>query len=796
MNKRTSGSATLAGSNSYSGGTFIDDPDGTLSGPVPTQPPTLYWALGGSGTWDTLSTDNDWSSNANGGGTLVPWSNGDIADFAAATGGTTIIKIDGQDQISPAGIVFGSAGYALDDDGGNPSQLLIPSSGMVVTVAAGVQVTIGCQINDGSSLGETTLTKEGLGTVLLSGANGYTGGTFIDAGIVQAGSGSALGAGELTVDETGVFDLNGNNITVSSLSSAGLQSGTITDNSIPTGIPTVLSVVVVNNPGVFGGVIEDGDQKTKVGLDVEINGQAEGLLLTRTGQNTYTGGSAFNGGLQIGDGTHNGSITGDVDIGPSPYFRMLYAYAADGIVFDVAAGTTETFNGTLADNVLDVGGFLLKTGAGTLVLNGVNDAYSGATGVEGGTLQLGADTALTGTNLTIDGGNLDLGDHHAVAASMMLINGNIWQNGPNGQGTAESGGQLTSGVFIVENGDVTANLGGPGGLTENLAGDSVVLAGCDTYAGLTYVAAGTLTVNGIVGTAPSSVSVASGANLGGTGTLSGSVAVHPGGALSLGSATGGGPLTMGDLTLESGSVVNDEIGSADTYLAQITGTLTIQDTVTLSFAKDTVYVPYHVLFHYGSFAGSLANLSYTLPPNASLLNDSMSIYLTLKPMLYWTAAGNATLGGSAICYASSALWWDPTTSSAVQWQSGDIAVFEGTGAVTLGTGFVADPAGMLFLGSDYTFAGPGKFSLPSVGSITSAAAINVSISAEVDGGAAFGDAARREARPHGNQLLLQHDHRRRYVVDQLRPRLGSCARDSDYQHHIRRRRHFAVGGGL
>ena len=72
-------------------------------------------------------------------------------------------------------------------------------------------------------------------------------------------------------------------------------------------------------------------------------------------------------------------------------------------------------------------------------------------------------------------------------------------------------------------------------------------------------------------------------------------------------------------------------------------------------------------------------------------------------MLYWTAAGNTTLGGSGPWDASHYYWWDPTTLSAVQWQSGDIAVFEETctgwplETVTIAAPFVADPSAVLFL---------------------------------------------------------------------------------------------------
>ena len=81
----------------------------------------------------------------------------------------------------------------------------------------------------------------------------------------------------------------------------------------------------------------------------------EGLLMTLTGDNAYTGGTYTVGGLQIGNGISNGSIKGRIDMGGG---------GADDLVFNVAAGT-ETFNGQIAN-----GSSVLKTGNGLLELMG------------------------------------------------------------------------------------------------------------------------------------------------------------------------------------------------------------------------------------------------------------------------------------------------------------------------------------------------------------------------------------------------------------------------------------------
>ncbi len=197
LNKRTTGTVTLdpptGSNNSYSGGTFIDVP-GTLSGNIPNQTPpgTLYWVpggslSGGSGAWDGANWSASSTSIVD-----VPWHDGDVAVFSGTPTGTSTIAIAG--QISPSKIEFDADGYDLEDDGSGTAQLMIRSSGMAVTVpTAGTQATIGCEILDDANTGEHSLTKEGLGMLILGTAaqtntNSYTGGTFIDAGTVQAGN--------------------------------------------------------------------------------------------------------------------------------------------------------------------------------------------------------------------------------------------------------------------------------------------------------------------------------------------------------------------------------------------------------------------------------------------------------------------------------------------------------------------------------------------------------------------------------------------------------------------------------
>ena len=103
--------------------------------------------------------------------------------------------------------------------------------------------------------GSGSVIKVGNDTLVLAGADGYSGGTTVTAGTLRMSNASALGAttGTLTVNG-GTLDLNGNNLTVGPLGGSG---GTITGNGTLTS----------NFAGVssFAGVITGGASFVKQG---------------------------------------------------------------------------------------------------------------------------------------------------------------------------------------------------------------------------------------------------------------------------------------------------------------------------------------------------------------------------------------------------------------------------------------------------------------------------------------------------------------------------------------------------
>ena len=106
--------------------------------------------------------------------------------------------------------------------------------GIDTTNAPGGVFTYGSNITQGLALA-----KLGVNTLSLTGANTYTGGTGVHAGLLQLGSNTALGAasGALAVNG-GTLDLNGSSPTVGNVT---FVSGAIIDSSgtaALTGTPT------------------------------------------------------------------------------------------------------------------------------------------------------------------------------------------------------------------------------------------------------------------------------------------------------------------------------------------------------------------------------------------------------------------------------------------------------------------------------------------------------------------------------------------------------------------------------
>jgi autotransporter-associated beta strand protein len=199
-----------------------------------------------------------------------------------------------------------------------------------------------------------------------------------------------------------------------------------------------------------------------------------------------------------------------------------------------------------------------------LILNG-SMTYTGGTYVKSGKFYLygTANNILPSTGaVTVDSTGIFSLNYHNTNGRTQTI-GALF-----GTGSIKSSNEDSADtIFQIGNGGGSGNFSGVfsgNGSLVKLGTGTQVLDGNNTYTGSTTVSGGKLIVNGITGAGQGNYSVASGATLGGSGTLnlaaSKAVTILSGGILEPGNSAG--TMTInGGLNLNDGAILNFELGS-------------------------------------------------------------------------------------------------------------------------------------------------------------------------------------------------------------------------------------------
>ncbi|MBV8778331.1 MAG: autotransporter-associated beta strand repeat-containing protein, partial [Alphaproteobacteria bacterium] len=307
----------------------------------------------------------------------------------------------------------------------------------------------------------------GSGTLTLSGANTYSGQTGIAAGsVLQAGAANAFSPNSaVLVTAAGTLDLNNFNQTIAGLSGSGsvkLGSATLTDNQS----------MATNFNGVISGT-----------GGLTVNNANNRLILG--GANTYSGVTTVNGALLAGaDNVFSPNSAVTVNTG-----GLLSLNGTNQTIAGLSGfGSVPLGGGTLTVNipsgfgqfvgVISGTGNLTKNGAGIQVLAGAN-TYSGATMINGGVLQAGADNAFSPNSVVSVG-----------AGATLDLNGvNNTIAGLNGSGSVTLGFSPTA-IGLTINPTVPSLFTGviSGGNGLNIGGSSTqTLTGVNTYTGSTVI---------------------------------------------------------------------------------------------------------------------------------------------------------------------------------------------------------------------------------------------------------------------------------------------------------------------
>ncbi len=227
---------------------------------------------GGNGTWSSAATN--WMND--GGNIPEAWAN-NHAVFLTTGGGTVGV----QGTQSFAGLQFVADGYRLNGVGTLETQ----AGGSELRVLGGAVATIDTVISGAGGVDKT----QG-GTLVLTGANTYTGGTTVQAGTLVAGASQVLGSGSVDVSAGATLDLNGYGQSVAALTGAGdVRLGSAT-----------LALGAGNGNTAFSGVVSGTGGLRKQGSGA----------LTLSGVNTYTGATQIDAGSLVVNGSiANSAVT-------------------------------------------------------------------------------------------------------------------------------------------------------------------------------------------------------------------------------------------------------------------------------------------------------------------------------------------------------------------------------------------------------------------------------------------------------------------------------------------------------
>lgn len=282
------------------------------------------------------------------------------------------------------------------------------------------------------------------------------------------------------------------------------------------------------------------------------------------------------GGISMGNATRNLTIAANLITGASQSWQVANGRTLlrSGSTTTFNAGTTTTLTGP---GTVEFGGAQTIAGAGALAIDGAtlfNNLQSGSmtrsgpTTLNSGVIRIQTTVNAFGTGtLELNGGAIGSGNANPrTIANPLRIGGDPAFGGQNlgtglltFTGNADLGGTirtLTSNLTTAAGVHFSGVLSN-GGLVKAGAG-VVTLSGANTYSGTTTVQAGTLRLDGSLGTG--TVTVAAGATLGGNGSIGGNLTIASGATHTLDLAnTSASQVTRtigGVLDLQNGNILN------------------------------------------------------------------------------------------------------------------------------------------------------------------------------------------------------------------------------------------------
>ncbi|NEU96669.1 autotransporter outer membrane beta-barrel domain-containing protein, partial [Bradyrhizobium uaiense] len=550
---------------------------------------------------------------------------------------------------------------------GNGTLTFNPAAGQNQTVSDVIADQTGSG-GTGVNAGSWSLSKTGLGTLTLTAANTYSGGTTVSGGLINFNAASNFGSGNITLNGGGLQWASGNTADISGrLNAIGSGGATFDYNGNAVTLATALT-------GTGG---------------VTVANSGSGGALTLTGAASYSGATIINSGATLALSTFGSiasssavTVNGTFDVSASSFlFSAITTLAGSGSValgskaLVITGGATE-FSGAINGS----GG--LEVAGGTQTLSGVN-GYSSATQIDAGaTLALKgngsiANSAYIAFSSGAGVGAFDISQTNSGASVAGL-------NDPVGQSVVSLGAKtltITShaGPYtgVIQDGGI---VGGTGGNVTIALGGLAIFGGVNTYTGLT-------TING-----GGQLDLTSG------GSIASSKAVINDGVFDISRAGGGVSINSLSGTSIFGAV---NLGANTLTFANANGTFAgiIRDGgagggVAITGGKE-------ILTGFNTYTGSTTVNGGTLEVDGSIAN---SLKVTVNSG--GTLSGTGTVGSEPVVFFHSGVTPTLSGASAGGALRGGFVIAAPTTIMSGGTlapGSAADPTGTLTIGGSLAF---------------------------------------------------------------------------------------------
>lgn len=620
-------------------------------------------------------------------------------------GGTTVVSTN--QAFGTGGIAIGAIGARIDASGSVNLANNINLTGNGTFGGTG-SLTLSGIVSDTTS---RSISKVGSGQLTLASANTYQGGTALSGGTLVVGNNQALGSGTLTVSSASTL--------------ASTQPVTLS-NAV--NLASNLTIAGANDLRINGVIGSTGAFK---------------LIKTGSGNLTLSAANTFSGGVDLNSGTLTVATNGGA-LGSG----TLTATGNSRLVFDTALNTSTAIvinSGMTLDLGInqDILLFNALSGAGNLTKTGTGEVKLFQTGTLGGQVdvQAGKVTSLaanalgSGTAVNIaSGAILSLGADTALGA--LSGSGQLQVTG----GAISVGSDNTSSTFSgVISGSTLSGL-------NKLGSGTLTLSGNNTFTSSTNIGAGRLNIASGGRLASNLVTVASGATVGGSGTLTGGLTINNGGHLALSS---GSTLNSGSLTLSSGSIVDIALGAPTiaTPMGNVNGNIVISASPTFNFtdAGNLENGNYRLFDYSGTLTytgGSLGTVPAGFLPGEITLDisqgNTINVVVNSAALAtqYWDGAGTygdgVINGGTGVWNSAESNWTKASGTSINNWK-GVSAAFQGSAGLVIIEG-TQTASSLQFKTDGYTLssAAGGQLSLANATSGKASISVDSGVSTLID----------------------------------------------------------------